>query len=487
MLNLLYLDDNKNDRPAVEHLSDFMLDKILAAITPNIQIQKAAEEILVRPLSDINQIEYRREILKDFTAHRVPLEKMRELSGGFARIHNDYKNKKSSLFRLFKGQSDYPGLLIHAAAAVRQLIDLIYSLNDIFRGSTPESGVLNKVRMRLQKLADAPEMRELYGLAERFAAYHPNESKIEADFSIDSDGKISRFGMISVSKFLSEDKSVKKRGFSIFGKNNTPEPSSGMCAGLTSDDCSGIISKTAREILEAFEYIITSVCGEFSGIYYDSAFYVFGVKYCEALENAGIPVCFAELSGSTEITSLHDVYLLLTLPDPSCVVPNDFSLEGETKGVIITGDNSAGKTVYLRAAAMAYIFTAAGLPIPAESAKISLPKDISLQMASAERAYQSGDITGRFEEEVIDLKKIVDSAQADTIIMLNEVFQTTDYSEGARGLYYILEYLGKKGAKWLLVTHLKQLAVMYKNDPRITKLRIGGNGRYKVGSDEDYS
>ena len=255
--------------------------------------------------------------------------------------------------------------------------------------------------------------------------------------------------------------------------------------GLTSEDRGGIISKTAKEITEAFEYIITSVCGEFSGIYYDLAFYVFAVKYCEAMVRAGTPVCFAELSDSTEITGLYDVYLLLTLPNPSAVVQNDFLLSYKTKGIIITGDNSAGKTVYLRAVSMAYILTAAGLPISAESAKISLPKDISLQMASAERAYQSGNITGRFEEEVIDIKKIVDSVQTDSIILLNEVFQTTDYSEGAEGLYYILEYLNKKGARWILVTHLKQLTTMYKNDLSVVKLRAGSGERYKVCRDGD--
>lgn len=321
--------------------------------------------------------------------------------------------------------------------------------------------------------------------AEQFKSYYPNESVIEADFCIDSGGKISGLNMISESKYLPEQKSGKKRGFSLFGKSDTNESPNGIRVGLTSEDRGGIISKTAKEITEAFEYIITSVCGEFSGIYYDLAFYVFAVKYCEAMVRAGTPVCFAELSDSTEITGLYDVYLLLTLPNPSAVVQNDFLLSYKTKGIIITGDNSAGKTVYLRAVSMAYILTAAGLPISAESAKISLPKDISLQMASAERAYQSGNITGRFEEEVIDIKKIVDSVQTDSIILLNEVFQTTDYSEGAEGLYYILEYLNKKGARWILVTHLKQLTTMYKNDLSVVKLRAGSGERYKVCRDGD--
>lgn len=486
MLSLLYKDNCQSDVPAVEHLDDLMLNKILAAITPNVHIQRAAEEVIVKPLSDNSQIEYRRQILADFVKHRVPLEKLRELCGGFSEIHSDYKNKKSSMFRLFKGQADNPGILIHAAEAVKRLVDLIYSLDDIFRNCCPESCGLNQVKSRIEELSQASGISELYSLAEQFASYYPNECQIEADFGIDSDGKISGLSMISESKHQPELRSGKKRGFGIFNKGNADESESGMRAGLTSEDCGGIISRTTKDITEALEYIITSVCGELSGLYYDLAFYVFAVKYCEAIKKAGIPLCFAELSGSTEIKNLYDVYLLLTLPDPSAVVPNHFTLSNETKGIIITGDNSAGKTVYLRAAAMAYILTAAGLPIPAEAAKISLPKSISLQMASAERAYQSGDITGRFEEEVIDMKKIVDSVQDGGIIMLNEVFQTTDYSEGAEGLYYILEYLSKKGAKWLLVTHLKQLVGVYRGDSCIIKLRAGSNDRYKVGKDEEY-
>lgn len=482
MLSLLYCDDNHGGSPAVENLSDLMLGKILSAVTPNIQIQRAVEDIIVRPLRSREQIEYRREILEDFSKNRVPVEKLRELTAGFDRIHSDYKNKKSSLFRLFKGKADYPSMSAHAAEAVKGLIDLIYSLNALFRDCHPESAGLCQIKSRLQELAEANETMELYSLANQFSSYYPNESSIEAEFGVDSDGKISRLSMISASAYQPKHKTEKKRGFCLFGRSSANESPSSIRAGLTPEDCDGIISKTTKEIAEAFEYIINSVCGEFSGIYQDSAFYVFSVKYCEALKKAGVPVCFAELADSTEVTNLYDTYLLLTIPNPFAVVPNDFALTRETRGIIITGDNSAGKTVYLRAVAMAYIFTAAGLPIPAETAKISLPKSISLEMASAERAYQSGDITGRFEEEVIDLKKIVDSAEDGSLILLNEVFQTTDYSEGAQGLYYILEHFGKIGAKWILVTHLRQLVGMYKKDSGIVKLSVGSAGRYKVSN-----
>ena len=58
---------------------------------------------------------------------------------------------------------------------------------------------------------------------------------------------------------------------------------------------------------------------------------------------------------------------------------------------------------------------------------------------------------------------LVDSIRPDTLLLLNEIFQSTAYAEGAAGLYAILRYLAGKGTGFLLVTHLRELLPMMWN------------------------
>lgn len=470
MISLLYDSDFHDDCEPMERLDDFMLGKIMAEITPNIRLQKAAREVLERPLSDPAQVEYRREIVRDFAARRLPIERMSTLFRGFGDIQSGYRNEKSRLFRLFGGRTDCSELLKTAAEAVRDLISLINDIYDIFRDRTPKSKGLNVIKLRIAELSESQDLRQLYNISKQFCGFSAAENVTETELNIDQNGKIRGLGIISTQKFQREQKR-------IFGRKSEP---GGIRAALFQDETALMISASAKELCEAFEFVISSVCGEFLQVYYDIGFYAFAVKYCDALKKTDAPAVYADLGCDTDICELYDLYLLLTLPNPEAVVPNDFNLADEVNGIIITGENSSGKTVYLRAVTMALIFTSAGLPIPAKAAKISLPQEILLQMASAERSYHDGDITGRFEEEVKDIKQIVEKSAPGTLALLNEVFQTTDYSEGAEGLYYILRHLNGKGAKWVLVTHLRRLEEMFGDDADILKMSTDGGEKYKV-------
>jgi len=101
-------------------------------------------------------------------------------------------------------------------------------------------------------------------------------------------------------------------------------------------------------------------------------------------------------------------------------------------------------------------------------------------MASAEKTLTVSDSVGRFEEEVIELKEMIDTILPNSIALFNEIFQTTDYAEGAEGLYYILEYLNRKGIRWILVTHLTQLANMYSEQSNVRMLKMSSVDKYKV-------
>lgn len=486
MLSLLFPEDYRDEDESLEisHTSDIMLDKVLATVTPDIRLQNATLNVLCRPLVSEQQITYRREIVKDFLAHRLSLSKTKELFGQFCDSDDEYRSRKKQMYRMSGTKDettqmlDAMRLVQFAAYTLKKLLSLIEDIHSSLRNAEIRSRGIERLKRRIGEIAQSPDIGILLKYADMFEYYSSAETMHDMKFIIDESGKMSSLGLCEM-KTEAPKKAGSEPLFSIFKKKKTDAPVE-IKAQFNPNDNAQLMTNVIKDITAAMEFVINSISDEFGGISYELMFYDFAIKYCETLDKSGVAYCFPEFSDDTKISELYDIYLLFTRPDPSTVVPNDFVLEKDAKGVLIEGDNSSGKTVYLRSIAMAYIFSQAGLPIPANSAQIAIQNGLSLQMASAEKTLKASDSVGRFEEEVIELKKMIDTVMPNSLAFFNEIFQTTDYAEGAEGLYHIFEYLNKKGIKWVLVTHLRELRGKYNGDDCVVKLRMGEKENYKV-------
>ena len=101
------------------------------------------------------------------------------------------------------------------------------------------------------------------------------------------------------------------------------------------------------------------------------------------------------------------------------------------------------------------------MPIPCESAEITLFSQLATQFSEAEKEFCAGNDAGRFEQEVRELAAMVDTLKEGSLVFLNETFQSTAYAEGAEGLYYLLRHFSALNIRWILVSHLNQLEEMF--------------------------
>lgn len=143
---------------------------------------------------------------------------------------------------------------------------------------------------------------------------------------------------------------------------------------------------------------------------------------------------------------------------------NDFMLGKDNGGLLVFGNNGSGKTVYLRSIGTMQILAQAGLPIPCESAEITLFSQLATQFSEAEKEFCEGNDAGRFEQEVRELAAMVDTLKEGSLVFLNETFQSTAYAEGAEGLYHLLKHFSALSIRWILVSHLRQLEEMFDNN-----------------------
>lgn len=155
-----------------------------------------------------------------------------------------------------------------------------------------------------------------------------------------------------------------------------------------------------------------------------------------------------------ELTSMKNPVLLSILDK---VIENDFSIGTPYKSVIITGSNAGGKTVVLKTVALSIAMTRAGLHIPCFSAKVYPFKKLYAEIGDDQNIIQS---LSTFSSHIKNIKEILDNADSDTFILIDEIAAGTDPKEGASLAKSVMETFVEKGALSIITTHFNELKSM---------------------------
>lgn len=142
-------------------------------------------------------------------------------------------------------------------------------------------------------------------------------------------------------------------------------------------------------------------------------------------------------------------------------VPNDLSLDGAGDQIlIITGANMAGKSTYMRSAALLVILAQMGSFVPAAYARIGLVDRIFTRVGAFDD-LASGQST--FMVEMVELANILNNTTLRSLVILDEIGRGTSTLDGYCIARSVLEYLHGKGAsgpRTLFATHFHDLVSM---------------------------
>ncbi|MBQ3642367.1 endonuclease MutS2 [bacterium] len=136
------------------------------------------------------------------------------------------------------------------------------------------------------------------------------------------------------------------------------------------------------------------------------------------------------------------------------IVENDFYIDSNKNCMIITGSNTGGKTVVLKTVGLCTIMTRAGMHIPCYEAEIYPFKKVYADIGDEQSIVQS---LSTFSSHMTNIVNIINHADYDTLILLDEIAAGTDPNEGASLAQAILEYLQKRGAFVITTTHYGEL------------------------------
>ena len=137
-------------------------------------------------------------------------------------------------------------------------------------------------------------------------------------------------------------------------------------------------------------------------------------------------------------------------------VPNDTHLNGAGQQVmLITGPNMAGKSTYIRQAALLALLAHTGSFVPAASARIDLLDRIFTRIGASDDLSR-GQST--FMVEMSETANILNNATRHSLVILDEVGRGTSTFDGLSLAWSIVEHLHNQvGALTLFATHYHEL------------------------------
>ncbi len=162
-----------------------------------------------------------------------------------------------------------------------------------------------------------------------------------------------------------------------------------------------------------------------------------------------------EVTGSGGLRVVNGRHPLLLFAIGERCVPLTAELKASDRALVISGPNAGGKTTAAKTLGVLALMVQCAIPIPADASSVF---PIYSGFFADIGDYQ--DLTGgvsTFTSHLGEVKRILDQAAEDSLIILDELGTATDPAEGALLAQAVLEEIATRGGLALVTSHLPAL------------------------------
>lgn len=428
---------------------DLNLDQVIEAITVG------KEEYNLKPffhtiLTDVDAVEYRHEILKDFQ-NELLLEHLRSFAQNMramrqhlaraAKVH--YKYEKARWF--LEAVETY-------CAAVNALAHNL-SLGDL----------------KSRGLLAFREYLSEYANADAFTSLVASTAKLKADLSTVKYCVLIKGNCVKVRKYESEpDYSADvEETFAKFKQGAARDYRVKASSRPDLNDVEARILDCVAQLYPDIFLDMDNYCTK-NRDYLDETvaafdrevqFYIAYLEYTTTFKRAGLKFCYPEVSDTCKEVYDYDGFDLALaqklIRENSPVVCNDLYLQAKERIFVVSGPNQGGKSAFARTFGQVHYLASIGCPVPGRGAQLFLFDKLFTHF---EREEDIKNLRGKLQDDLVRIHDILDQATSDSIIIMNEIFTSTTLQDAVFLSERVMEKLIELGLLCVWVTFIDELA-----------------------------
>ncbi|WP_306519793.1 endonuclease MutS2 [Gemmatimonas sp.] len=212
------------------------------------------------------------------------------------------------------------------------------------------------------------------------------------------------------------------------------------------------VERVLRELTESLHPYHDAIVGAFDALVALDSLYA-RARYSLEANCAAVAFC-APAEGLSIVDGRHP----LLLAKGTAVVPFDLTLHANERTLLVSGPNTGGKTVLLKAIGLLCMMAQAGVPAPVGAmSRLPVFDDLFADVGDEQSIEAS---LSTFSAHLKNLGEILRSATPASLVLIDELGSGTDPAEGAALGGSILETLTVRGTLTLSTTHLGQLKLL---------------------------
>lgn len=331
---------------------------------------------------------------------------------------------------------------------------------------------LQLLELRSHGLQDLRKYLAGYASSERFTAFMSETNDVQAVLSAINYETLFRGDRLTVRRYASEpdytvtvlDRFSRFRETDIelptqkppkaeYGLNHIEEAILEFVGRLFPDQSSAL----ERYVVRHEKFIDETV----SLFEQEIGFFIAYLSFIAPLRASGLPFCYPDVSASgkeTDVSQSFDIALASKLLEQSTpIVCNDFHLTGAERMLVVSGPNQGGKTTFARMFGQLHFLAGLGCPVPGQRGRLFLP---DLLFTHFEREEDITNLRGKLEDELIRLRESCQAMTSDSVIVLNEIFNSTSLDDQIFLSTKMLEKILATDALGACVTFIDALATL---------------------------
>lgn len=428
-------------------------------------LAETMRQVMLVPLETESEIRYRQEILRDCLDDETLIRELYELSSDIL-VRWDKLGRKANARA---GDRTSVRSLITEIHVLRLFVDGLCKLRDILASHELRSEGLLGLRERLSE--EFPESLEkamsriLKDLA--FYANGKEHDKNVSERLVNKPRIVLGCGIgggMKLDAFCLEEVSTEVRRHR--DPNGTLGKMQDYWSSLTTDfisvqkdmalarDADYMEQQVAAYVLSRCLPFRMAFSGFFDQLHVQCAFYRGAVNLKHYMERFGVQSCFPAVGAQDGLKFRELREFVMAIEQRICPIGNTCDIEKKML-LIVTGANQGGKSTFLRSIGIAQIMMQCGLTVAAEEYVSGIYPSFFTHFTRREDCEMN---SGRLDEELTRMSRIVDNLGKSPMILLNESFATTTEKEGSVIAYDIIKALTEAGVRVLTVTHLLSFA-----------------------------